>query len=89
MVPPRGSLWRKPKRAGHSLVANDAGMSSCLAFAEATSVRLMIMTSRISAIAISMMTTSPMDRVNDSSGDDTGAPASSMWNLSPYSFDEF
>jgi len=36
-----------------------------------------------------MITTSPMDRVNDSSGDDTGAPASSIWNLSAYSFDEF
>ena len=78
MVPPRGSLWRKPKRAGHSLVAKAAGTRSCLAFAEAASVRLMIMTSRMSAITISMMTTSPIDRVSDSSGsgDDTGAPAS-------------
>ncbi len=49
----------------------------------------MIMISRISATTTSMITTSPMDRVNVSSGDDTGAPASSVWNLSPYSFDEF
>jgi len=43
---------------------------------EAASVRLIIMTSKMSATMISMRITSPMDRVNDSSGIDTGIPMS-------------
>ena len=71
MVLPLGSFCRKPKRAGHSFIAIsivDGVAGGLVLFAMVFSVLSMVMTSSMSAVTMSMITTSPMEKSKDSSG---------------------